>query len=177
MLCLVAQSCPTLCDLRDCNPPGYSVHGFSPGKNPRVSCHALLHGIFPTQELNPVQFGWGQTMVGAVMIMVTSFKRTYVIMSHGSQDCCIQCPWSCGRPLCTQVKLEIPGHSQANLAQSLGGITAPFSWVLVTQGFDSASKGMFLPSCGSSVIKSHWPSENSGGSHSLCQIPSLGNLL
>ena len=27
LLLLVAQSCPTLCDLRDCSPPGSSVHG------------------------------------------------------------------------------------------------------------------------------------------------------
>ena len=27
MLCLVAQSCPTLCNCRDCSPPGSSVHG------------------------------------------------------------------------------------------------------------------------------------------------------
>ena len=26
-VCLVAQSCPTLCDLIDCSPPGSSVHG------------------------------------------------------------------------------------------------------------------------------------------------------
>ena len=26
-LCLVAQSCPTLCDHMDCSPPGSSVHG------------------------------------------------------------------------------------------------------------------------------------------------------
>ena len=25
--CLVAQSCPTICDPRDCSPPGSSVHG------------------------------------------------------------------------------------------------------------------------------------------------------
>ena len=27
VLCLVAQSCPTLCDSMDCSPPGSSVHG------------------------------------------------------------------------------------------------------------------------------------------------------
>ena len=27
VLCLVAQSCPTLCDPMDCTPPGSSVHG------------------------------------------------------------------------------------------------------------------------------------------------------
>ena len=52
VLCLVAQSCPTLCDPLDCNLPGSSVHGDSPGKNTRVGCHALLQGIFPTQGLN-----------------------------------------------------------------------------------------------------------------------------
>ena len=36
----------------DCNLPGSSVHGDSPGKNTGVGCHALLQGIFPTQGLN-----------------------------------------------------------------------------------------------------------------------------
>ena len=34
----------------DCNPPGSSVHGDSPGKNTGVGCHALFQGIFSTQE-------------------------------------------------------------------------------------------------------------------------------
>ena len=50
-MCLVAQSCLTLCSFKDCNPPGSSVHGESPGKNTGVGCHALLQGIFPTQAL------------------------------------------------------------------------------------------------------------------------------
>ena len=52
-MCLVTQSCPTLCDPMDCSPPGCSVHGDSPGKDTGVSCHALLQGIFPIQGLNP----------------------------------------------------------------------------------------------------------------------------
>ena len=51
-MCLVTQSCLTLCDPLDCSPPGSSVHGDSPGKDTGVSCHALLQGIFPTQESN-----------------------------------------------------------------------------------------------------------------------------
>ena len=47
---LIAQSCPTLCDPMDCSPPGSSVYGDSPGKNTGVGCHALLQGIFPTQD-------------------------------------------------------------------------------------------------------------------------------
>ena len=48
MLCPVAQSCLTLC-----NPTGLLCPWESPGKNAGVGCHALLQGIFPTQELNP----------------------------------------------------------------------------------------------------------------------------
>ena len=36
MLCLVAQSCPTLCDSIDCSSPCPSVHGDPPGKNTGV---------------------------------------------------------------------------------------------------------------------------------------------
>ena len=53
VLCLVTQSCPTLCDPMDCSLPGSSVHEDSPGKNTKVGCHALLQEIFPTQGLEP----------------------------------------------------------------------------------------------------------------------------
>ena len=36
VLCLVTLSCPTLCNLMDCSPPGLSVHGDSPGKSTEV---------------------------------------------------------------------------------------------------------------------------------------------
>ena len=53
VLCLVTQSCPTLCKPVDCTPPGSSVLGGSSGKNTVVGCHALLQGIFPTQRIEP----------------------------------------------------------------------------------------------------------------------------
>ena len=53
VLCLVAQSSPTLFDSIDCSLPGSSVHGDPPGMNIVVGFHAILQGIFPTQELNP----------------------------------------------------------------------------------------------------------------------------
>ena len=43
--CVCAKSlqlCPTLCDPMDCNLPGSTVFGDSPGKNTGVDCHALL---------------------------------------------------------------------------------------------------------------------------------------
>ena len=51
-MCLVAQLCPALCDPMDCSSPGSSVHGDSPGKNTGVGFHALVQGIFPTEEWN-----------------------------------------------------------------------------------------------------------------------------
>ena len=53
LLCMHAQSCPTLCNPMDCSPPGSSVHGDFPGKNTIVSCHSFLQGIVPTQGSNP----------------------------------------------------------------------------------------------------------------------------
>ena len=47
-----------LCDLTDCSPPGFSVHGIlqfqenSPGNNTGVDCHSLLQRNLPTQGLN-----------------------------------------------------------------------------------------------------------------------------
>ena len=38
MLCLLTQSCLTLCNPMHCSPPGSSVHGDSPGKNTGVGC-------------------------------------------------------------------------------------------------------------------------------------------
>ena len=52
LICLVVQSCLSLCNPMDCSPPGSSVHADSLGKNTGVGCHALLQGIFPTQGLN-----------------------------------------------------------------------------------------------------------------------------
>ena len=37
----------------NCSLPGASIYGGSPGKNSVVGYHALLQGIFPTQESNP----------------------------------------------------------------------------------------------------------------------------
>ena len=52
-VCLVTQSCLTLCKLMDCSPPGSSVLGWdSPGKNTGLSCHSFLQGLFLIQGLN-----------------------------------------------------------------------------------------------------------------------------
>ena len=50
MISVLSQSCLTLCDPMDCSPPGFSVHGDSPGKNTGVGCHALLQGEQPRDQ-------------------------------------------------------------------------------------------------------------------------------
>ena len=44
LVCLVAKSCPTLCNLTDCSLLGSSVHGDFPGRNTGVGYHFLLQG-------------------------------------------------------------------------------------------------------------------------------------
>ena len=49
-VCLVAQSCPALCNPMDYSPPGSSVHGILQGRI--LEWVVLLQGIFPTQGLD-----------------------------------------------------------------------------------------------------------------------------
>ena len=53
-MCLVAQSCPTLCNPVDCSPPGSSIHEDSPGQNTELGSLSLLQGIFPTPGIEPL---------------------------------------------------------------------------------------------------------------------------
>ena len=56
VMCLCAkllQSCLILWDPMDYSPPGFSVHGDSPGKKAGMGCHALLQCILPTEGRNP----------------------------------------------------------------------------------------------------------------------------
>ena len=47
---LILQSCPTFCHPTDCNPPGTSVHGDSPGEKTGVGSLSLLQGISPPRN-------------------------------------------------------------------------------------------------------------------------------
>ena len=53
-MCLVAQSCSTLCDPMAWSPPGSSVYGDSPGKSTGVGYHALLQVIFQSSDQTQV---------------------------------------------------------------------------------------------------------------------------
>ena len=51
--CSITQSCPTLCDLMECSPPGSSVHGISPGKNTGVGRPFPSPGDLPNPGVEP----------------------------------------------------------------------------------------------------------------------------
>ena len=57
-VCLVTQSCPTLCNPMGCSPPGSSAHGIPPGENTGGSCHFLLPGILEAQGSNLSLLHW-----------------------------------------------------------------------------------------------------------------------
>ena len=85
-----------------------------------------------------------------------------MLASSSSQGCFIQYPWPCPWQATVDPHpcLETPGHSQASLAQSLGGHC---SFLLGPGGHKILfvpSKSLFPQSCGSSVVKSHWPSKS-----------------
>ena len=50
--CSVAQSCPTLCDPVDCNPPDSMACGLFQARLLDWFCHFLLQGIFPSPGSN-----------------------------------------------------------------------------------------------------------------------------
>ena len=60
VLCLVAQSCPTLCSPMDCSPPGSSVHGVLQARilewvalpSSRGSSRILQGSALPSRESN-----------------------------------------------------------------------------------------------------------------------------
>ena len=52
-VCLVAQSCLTLCDAMDCQHIRLLCPWDYPDKNAGASCHFFFQGIFPTQGRNP----------------------------------------------------------------------------------------------------------------------------
>ena len=94
-------------------------------------------------------FTWSQTMVEVMKIMVTSFKRSHACTATLSDP---NPPAGHHRPT---PLLETPGHSRANLGQSLVGslLLSPGSWH--TQGSVYALQESISQCCassGSSVV-------------------------
>ena len=102
-----------------------------------------------------LSLAWGQAMAG---VMGTSFKGLMPSCCE-SQDCCIQYPWPHTRPLSTHASSRDFWTLTGKSGSVSYGATAPFSWVMVHTSF-VPSKSLFPQSCGSAVIKFHWPSKS-----------------
>ena len=94
---------------------------------------------------------WGQTMVGIMAVMATSFKRIFAC------TVVVSVPDTAAGHRWHMHPLETPGLSQANLTQSLVWtlLLSPGFWC--AQGFVCALQKSLSPVCGSSVINSQWP--------------------
>ena len=88
--------------------------------------------------LPPCSLAWGQIMVGVMVVMVTSFKRTFASIQW-SQDCCSQCPWPRSRSLLTR--------ASTGDTQTLKGRWLSVVWrsLLLSLG-PGAHKVLFAPS-------------------------------
>ena len=104
-VCLVVQSCLTLCDPMDCSPPGSSVNGDSPGENTGVGCHVLLQGIFPTQGSNSGlrhcrQILYQLSHQGSPILLTTYTLKSGTARSYGTSVftthacACVLAQWS-----------------------------------------------------------------------------------
>ena len=93
----------------------------------------------------PCYLTWGQTMVEVRTIMVTSFKKSHVCTAAHAQ-----CPWLWRRPPPTHASVGDSWTIMGKSGPVSGGITAPFSWVLVHTVLFLPSKSLFPQSCVSS---------------------------
>ena len=85
----VVQSCPTLRNRMDCNPPGSSVHGIFPGKSTGVDAIAFS-GLVPDLRVNAfnfsllrIMFAVGLSYMAFIMLWyvpyITAFWRVFII--------------------------------------------------------------------------------------------------
>ena len=75
VLCLVVQSCPTLCDPMNCSLPAFSVGGDSPGKNTGVGCMPSFRGSSQPRDWTQV------SRIAGRFFTIWATKETLLITS------------------------------------------------------------------------------------------------
>ena len=118
-------------------------------------------------------------MVGVMAVMVNSFKRAYASTPR--------LPGLLYSVPLTPRQATVSPHLCWRLLDTHRQVWLSLFWghcsFFLSPGAHKVlfvpSQSLFPQSCGSSIIKTHWPSKSNslGGSQSLCQIPGLGNLL
>ena len=84
----------TLCNPMNCNLPGSSVHGDSPGKNIGMGCHALLQGIFLTQGSNSCLLYLLHWQMGSLPRAPTGKPSLLKAMAPHSSTLAWKIPWT-----------------------------------------------------------------------------------
>ena len=127
-----------------CSRPGFSVLGDSPGKNIGVGCHALLQGIFPTQEsnLHLLHCRWilyhliyqGRPWTGG--ICTKSWKMEQDWARRGQEGCMGK------RESAPSLRIAV----QAELARQAGGQTGRGAWGqwVLREGKQFPARGFML---------------------------------
>ena len=123
VLCLVAQSCPILCNPTECSLSGSPVHGGSPGKNTGVGCHALCQGIFPAQGLNPGLLHCRRILYP---LRHQGSPNLFIVGQREREKVCVcvcVCVCACARAqscptLCNPMDCSLPGSSDQGIFQA-----------------------------------------------------------
>ena len=128
VLCVVAQSCPTLCNPLDCSLPGSPDHEDSPGKYTGVGRHALLQGIFPIQGLIP-----GLPQYRRVLYQLSyQGSPCYIYAAAAAAKSLQSCPTLCNPMDCSPPGSSVHGNSPG---KNTGvGCHALLQGILPTQG-------------------------------------------
>ena len=130
LCCLVAQSCPILCNLMDCSPPGSSVHWISQAR--------ILEWVATSSSR-------GSSHAGTKPMYLPHLLHCRVPLSHnGSPNLAYCCCWSVAQLCltlfdptdCSTPGLSVPHHllefAQAHVRCILS-ITCPKRWSEVAQ--------------------------------------------
>ena len=125
-MCLVAQSCLTLCHPMNCSPPSSSVHGiFFSGKNTGAGCHFFLQGIFLTQGSNPHLLHWQAESIPQSHLGSPLYIYIYIYIKGNS----LAVQWLGHHILTAGIQASIPG--QGTSYQEKATIPAPVRWNMV----------------------------------------------
>ena len=106
VLCWGTQYCPTLCDPRDCSPPGPFIHGILQARILEWGCHALFQGIFPIQGLNP-----GLSHCRQIVYRLSHQEAQINDNNNNNNNMCVLNCFSCVQVRCNSMDCSLPGSS------------------------------------------------------------------
>ena len=124
-----AQLCPTLCDPMNYSPSGSSIHGNSPAKNTGMDGHALLQGIFLTQESNwgLLHYSWifyQESYQGSPKSYIRLHKKRMCTLYYSS----LPSSEKAMTPHSSTLAWKIPRTEEPGRLQSMGSLRVGHDW-------------------------------------------------